>query len=176
MILAHIVLHVALLHGVIHATPFAGPGGCTPTFGNGANACLITATSPCPPSRGEACNTWPEEHRYWIYLISTYLNSVRMPNVSFEWYTELQEWSWVLVIAGAYFLGTIFTYRNHNKRGAATDPRGPAIQDLYPVESYNGYVTERNGGVDNFNWAVIIVVTLYTGLVIVSNIVNAQIY
>ena len=153
MILAHVAQHAVTLHSVAASIP-----------------------QPCRPSRGEACNTWPEEHKYWTYLFWTYLHAVRQPNVSFEWYTEVQEWAWVLVIAGGYFLGTIFTYRNHNRRGAATDPRGPQVQDLYPVESYNGYVTERNGGVDMFNYALIAAVVIYTAIVIVGNVINAQVY
>lgn len=48
--------------------------------------------------------------------------------------------------------------------------------DLYPVEVYNGYITERNGGVDPFNWAVYAVIVIYAVFYIAMSLRYGQIY
>jgi hypothetical protein len=48
--------------------------------------------------------------------------------------------------------------------------------DLYPVEVYNGYITERNGGVDPFNWAVYAIVLIYAIFYISVSLRFGQIY
>lgn len=48
--------------------------------------------------------------------------------------------------------------------------------DLYPVEVYNGYVTERNGGIDPFNWALYAVIAAYAVFYIAMSLRFGQIY
>lgn len=48
--------------------------------------------------------------------------------------------------------------------------------DLYPVEVYNGYITERNGGIDPFNWAVYAVVLILAVFYITVSIRFGQLY
>lgn len=48
--------------------------------------------------------------------------------------------------------------------------------DLYPVEVYNGYITERNGGVDPFNWAVYALVAIYAIAYVALSLRFGQIY
>ena len=48
--------------------------------------------------------------------------------------------------------------------------------DLYPVEVYNAYITERGGPVDNFNWAVYSILIVYMAYYAVLNLILGQYY
>ncbi|HEY3318556.1 MAG TPA: hypothetical protein VGK50_09055 [Coriobacteriia bacterium] len=48
--------------------------------------------------------------------------------------------------------------------------------DLYPVEVYNGYIAERGGPVDPFNWATYAILLAYMVYYTVVNIVYGQMY
>jgi hypothetical protein len=48
--------------------------------------------------------------------------------------------------------------------------------DLYPVEVYNAYITERGGPVDSFNWAVYAILLIYMLYYTVINLILGQYY
>lgn len=48
--------------------------------------------------------------------------------------------------------------------------------DLYPVEVYNGYIPERGGPVDRFNWATYTILVAYMVYYTVVNILFGQMY
>lgn len=48
--------------------------------------------------------------------------------------------------------------------------------DLYPVEVYNAYITERGGPVDPFNWAVYSILLIYMVYYTVINLTLGQYY
>jgi hypothetical protein len=48
--------------------------------------------------------------------------------------------------------------------------------DLYPVEVYNGYLTERGGPIDTFNWVVWAIVLTYMAYYTVINLMFGQYY
>jgi hypothetical protein len=48
--------------------------------------------------------------------------------------------------------------------------------DLYPVEVYNGYITERGGKIDAFNYAVWAVMLAYAVAYISLSLIYGQIY
>lgn len=48
--------------------------------------------------------------------------------------------------------------------------------DLYPVEAYNGYIVERNGPVDPFNWAVYAILVSYMIYYSIVQILYGQLY
>ncbi len=48
--------------------------------------------------------------------------------------------------------------------------------DLYPVEVYNGYLTERGGPIDTFNWVVYAVLLSYMAYYTIINIMGGQYY
>ena len=48
--------------------------------------------------------------------------------------------------------------------------------DLYPVEVYNGYISERGGKVDYFNWAVFSIVGSFALYYAATNLIYGQIY
>jgi hypothetical protein len=48
--------------------------------------------------------------------------------------------------------------------------------DLYPVEVYNGYLTERGGPVDMFNWVTYVILLSYMVVYTVVNLIGGQYY
>lgn len=48
--------------------------------------------------------------------------------------------------------------------------------DLYPVEVYNGYISERGGKVDYFNWAVYAIIGSFMLYYAATNLIYGQIY
>jgi hypothetical protein len=48
--------------------------------------------------------------------------------------------------------------------------------DLYPVEVYNGYITERAGPVDALNWVVYAILLCYMVTYTVINLIGGQYY
>lgn len=48
--------------------------------------------------------------------------------------------------------------------------------DLYPVEVYNAYITERGGPVDSFNWAVYSILGVYMVYYSAINLILGQYY
>ncbi|MHB0867499.1 MAG: hypothetical protein ACYC6B_08655 [Thermoleophilia bacterium] len=48
--------------------------------------------------------------------------------------------------------------------------------DLYPVEVYNGYMSERGGKVEYFNWAVYIILGAFMVYYAATNLIYGQIY
>jgi hypothetical protein len=48
--------------------------------------------------------------------------------------------------------------------------------DLYPVEAYNGFITERNGPVDVLNYAVAAILGIYMLYYTVVDLIYGQIY
>jgi hypothetical protein len=48
--------------------------------------------------------------------------------------------------------------------------------DLYPVEVYNAYITERSGPVDMLNWVVYVVLLSYMVTYTVVNLIGGQYY
>lgn len=48
--------------------------------------------------------------------------------------------------------------------------------DLYPIEVYNGYITERGGKVDYFNWAVYAILGSFMLYYAATNLIYGQIY
>jgi hypothetical protein len=48
--------------------------------------------------------------------------------------------------------------------------------DLYPVETYNAYLTERNGPIDAFNWILWAILLSYMVVYTVVNLIGGQYY
>jgi hypothetical protein len=118
------------------------------------------------------------ENAYYQYLWHNLLHGggYQQVSVQSEFSNLFLVLTWTLIIALLGYILTNSTYYQQNKRGAATDPNGPEIQDLYPVESYNGIITERNGGVDTFNWVLYALMTVWTLGLMFFAILNGQIY
>lgn len=116
------------------------------------------------------------EDLYYQYMWHYVQQQNPFQRTSIQWADLIVVFVWVLLIAFLSYLLIHNGYHNQNKRGAATDPNGPLVQDMYPVESYNGVVTERNGGVDFFNYAIwALAVAWFLGIMFFQ-LVNGQIY
>jgi hypothetical protein len=48
--------------------------------------------------------------------------------------------------------------------------------DLYPVETYNAYITERNSPIDAFNWTIWAILLSYMVVYTVINLIGGQYY
>ncbi len=116
------------------------------------------------------------ETRYFNYLWQVYLHSGQHQEVNIQWSDEMLIVIWTVVLALLAYLLTNGAYQEQNKRGAATDPSGPLIQDLYPVEAYNGVITERNGAVDYFNWTLYAIVLAWGLGIMIFQIIFGQVY
>ncbi len=101
--------------------------------------------------------------RYYDYL---YLRHLR--NFQETYFTNPLLLSWVYGVLGAGLLVIYaFTFGWYSRR---------LHHDLYPVEVYNGYIAERGGPVDPFNWAVYGVLLAYMAYYTVTCVVFGQQY
>lgn len=116
------------------------------------------------------------EDRYWNYLWAHLLQSGPGQQTAIHWAGLVIVFIWVVVLSILSYLLVTQAYYNQNKRGAATDPTGPEVQDLYPVESYNGVISERNGGVDAFNLVLYAMLLAYGLGIVFYQILNGQVY
>jgi hypothetical protein len=69
-----------------------------------------------------------------------------------------------VVLLVSYFLAFVWYAKTRNQG------------DLYPVEVYNAYLTERNGPIDMFNWVTWAVLLSYMAYYTVINLMFAQYY
>lgn len=117
-----------------------------------------------------------QEDRYFNYLWK--LDFINGPHqqVNVQWASIITVALWIGVLVLLAYLLTNGSYHEQNKRGLATDPNGPEIQDLYPVEAYNGIITERNGAVDKFNYFLYAIVIAFAVGLMLSQILNGQVY
>ena len=74
------------------------------------------------------------------------------------------------------------TGNSQNRRESEVSVRGlqSALRrhqgDLYPVEVYNAYITERGGPIDSFNWATYAILLTYMAYYTVINLIFGQYY
>jgi hypothetical protein len=141
-----------------------------------ALAILFTAIAYAQPSRSTAI---PVPSQGFLHppkgssdaVVEQYYDYLRLQN-----YGDLGQtwkWSWTHILDalgfGAAFLVVlyffIFAWFARRRRG-----------DLYPVEVYNGYITERNGSVDAFNWAVYALIAIYAVTYIAMSLRFGQLY
>jgi hypothetical protein len=100
---------------------------------------------------------------YYDYLNLRHANSLKE--------TYLYDWQGFLVtyalIAAALISLYFFAFAWYARRRAG---------DLYPVEVYNGFLTERNGPVDAFNYAVWAILGIYMVYYTVIQLLYGQLY
>jgi len=100
---------------------------------------------------------------YYDYLNARHLDGLS-ETYGFDWNTFLTIYGLILIFLVATFF---FVYAWHARR---------AKGDMYPVEVYNGYITERGGGVDAFNWALYAVFLTYMVYYTVISVLYGQYY
>ena len=90
-------------------------------------------------------HTSPIVQAYYNYLFSTYYADTPVNRATdILWSDPFEVLAWGLTLIIAFFLLTYYFYRVHRHRG-----------ELYEVTSYAGSLTERNGKVQLFTWAII---------------------
>lgn len=99
---------------------------------------------------------------YYQYLLAHYINPVTQ-NITPNYFLVGVVFGWVTIVTGLIFL--YFRRVRNEKPGR-----------LYPVETYNGYISESNGGVGMFLLVFFALVVLWVLYVTVSNLTQGQLY
>jgi hypothetical protein len=100
---------------------------------------------------------------YYDYLNLRHANSLRETYI-YDWQTFLVTYG---VIAAVLVFFYFFVFAWHARRRQA---------DLYPVEVYNGFLTERGGPVDPFNYAAWAILGIYMVYYTVIQLMYGQLY
>ncbi len=107
-------------------------------------------------------NTPEIVQQYYQYLLDHYINPVTQ-NVTPNYFLEGVTLGWVLIITGLIF---IYFRRVRNEKPGK----------LYPVETYNGYISESNGGVGVFLLVFFGLVVVWVLWITISNLTQGQLY
>jgi hypothetical protein len=100
--------------------------------------------------------------QYYDYLYNIYLNSLHQ-RYQIMWSGVLWVLFWLAVLAGLFFVWV--------KWG-----RGEKPADVYPVETYNGYISEANG--DSGRFLIVFYIILITWLIVQTalDLTRGQLY
>lgn len=99
---------------------------------------------------------------YYQYLLAHYINPASQ-NIATNWLVVGVVLGWVALISALFF---IYFRRARNEKPSR----------LYPVETYNGYISESNAGVGVFLYIFFALVVLWLLYVTVSNLTQGQLY
>ena len=105
----------------------------------------------------------PEQVRAnYEYLLAHYINPTAQ-NIGTNWYMVGVTLGWVAITAGVIFI--------YFRRVRSEKP-----SKLYPVETYNGYISESNAGTGIFLYVFFALVVLWLLWVTISNLTQGQLY
>lgn len=107
-------------------------------------------------------NTPEQVQAYYQYLLAHYINPT-MQNIAMNYFLVGVTLGWVAIITGLFF---IYFRRVRNEKPSK----------LYPVETYNGYISESNGGTGVFLAIFFALVVLWLLYITVSNLTQGQLY
>lgn len=107
-------------------------------------------------------NTPEAVQAYYQYLLAFYINPT-VQNVTTNYFLVGVTFGWVAIIAGLFF---IYFRRARNEKPSR----------LYPVETYNGFISESNAGVGVFLAVFFALVVLWLLYITVSNLTQGQLY
>lgn len=99
---------------------------------------------------------------YFNYLYNIYLRQIDQ-TYYIHWATDAGILFWIVVLAVGLYLYTRWQRYTHNP------------EELYPVESYNGYIQETNGRVGPFLFIVFGVVVIWLIFLTADDLLNGQI-
>jgi hypothetical protein len=99
---------------------------------------------------------------YYEYLLAHYINPTAQ-NIATNWFLVGVVVGWVAIVSGLFF---IYFRRVRNEKPS----------QLYPVETYNGYISESNGGTGVFLYVFFALVVLWLLYITVSNLTQGQLY
>ena len=99
---------------------------------------------------------------YYQYLLAQYISPVSQ-NIATNWLLVGVTLGWVAIVVGLVFI--YFRRVRSEKPGK-----------LYPVETYNGYISESNAGTGLFLYIFFALVVLWLLYVTISNLTHGQLY
>lgn len=99
---------------------------------------------------------------YYEYLLAHYINPA-MQNTGTNWFIVGIVLGWVAIVVGLCF---IYFRRSRSEK--------PSI--LYPVETYNGYISESNAGTGIFLYVFFALVVIWLLYITISNLTFGQLY
>lgn len=107
-------------------------------------------------------NTPEAVQAYYQYLLAHYINPVTQ-NIATNYLIIGVTLGWVAIVTGILFI--------YFRRSRSEKP-----SKLYPVETYNGYISESNAGTGLFLYIFFALVILWLLYVTISNLTQGQLY
>ncbi len=107
-------------------------------------------------------NTPEAVEAYYQYLLQHYITPIAQ-NTAFNWVIVATTLGWVAILAALLF---IYFRRVRNEKPSR----------LYPVETYNGYISESNAGTGAFLFIFFGLIVLWLLYITVSNLTQGQLY
>lgn len=107
-------------------------------------------------------NTPEIVQQYYEYLLAHYISPVAQ-NTGTNWIIIGVTLGWVGIVTGAIFI--------YFRRVRSEKP-----SKLYPVETYNGYISESNAGTGIFLYIFFALVVLWLLYITISNLTQGQLY
>jgi hypothetical protein len=100
--------------------------------------------------------------QYYEYLLQHYINPLAQ-NTGLNWIIVAVTLGWVAIVAALFFI--------YFRRSRSEKP-----SQLYPVETYNGYISESNAGTGTFLFIFFALVVLWLLYTTISDLTMGQIY
>ena len=99
---------------------------------------------------------------YYQYLLAHYINPTTQ-NIVTNWFLVGVVLAWVTIVTGLFF---IYFRRSRSEKPSR----------LYPVETYNGYISESNADVGVFLYVFFALVVLWVLYITIGDLTQGQIY
>ena len=99
---------------------------------------------------------------YYQYLLAHYINPTAQ-NIATNWFLVAIVLGWTAIGAGLFF---VYFRRSRSEKPSR----------LYPVETYNGYISESNAGTGVFLYVFFALVVIWLLYVTISNLTQGQLY
>lgn len=99
---------------------------------------------------------------YYQYLLAHYINPTAQ-NIGTNWFFIGITLGWVAIVTGLFFI--------YFRRVRSEKP-----SRLYPVETYNGYISESNADTGIFLYVFFGLVVLWLLYITIANLTQGQLY
>jgi hypothetical protein len=107
-------------------------------------------------------NTPEQVQAYYEHLLAQYINPVSQ-NLATNWLLVGVTLGWVAIVTALFFI--------YFRRARSEKP-----SKLYPVETYNGYISESNAGTGLFLYIFFALVILWVLYTTITNLTQGQLY
>src|SRR3954466_9399386 len=99
---------------------------------------------------------------YYQYLLAHYINPTAQ-NIATNWFLVGIVLGWVTIVTGLFF---VYFRRSRSEKPSR----------LYPVETYNGYISESNADTGIFLYVFFALVVLWLLYITIGDLTQGQIY